>query len=312
VSASPSGGPDLVEHHAVHPTPLGAPDPTGSGRSPGSEAEVVLHVRRWAGGERRPVLLVHGLASNARLWDGVAAVLSGAGHPVAAVDLRGHGRSAKPDEGYDVATVAGDLRSLLDVLAWDRPVVAGQSWGGNVALELAAAWPGAVGALAGVDGGTIELHRRFPTWEACAAALRPPPLAGIPRATIERMLREMHPDWPDSGIEGQLACFEVRADGTVAPWLTLERHLLALRGLWGHRPGERYADVAVPTLLLGADPGPAAADSHEEKTAGIDAAAAVLSDARVEWMRGDHDLHAQHPVAVAELLVELGARAEAA
>jgi len=46
-----------------------------------------------------PFVLVHGLASNARLWDGVARRLAGAGHSSAAVDLRGHGRSDKPDTG---------------------------------------------------------------------------------------------------------------------------------------------------------------------------------------------------------------------
>ena len=44
-------------------------------------------------GEPVPFLLVHGLASNARMWDGVAQRLADAGHPVATVDLRGHGRS---------------------------------------------------------------------------------------------------------------------------------------------------------------------------------------------------------------------------
>jgi len=281
--------PDGVEHVAV----------------PG----VGLHVRRWRGGGRRPVLLVHGLASNARLWDGVAAALADAGHPVAAVDLRGHGRSAKPDGGYDVATVAGDLRSLLDPLAWDRPLVAGQSWGGNVALELAARWPEAIGALGCVDGGTIELHRRFPDWDACAAALRPPRLAGTPRARIERMLRDAHPDWPESGIQGQLACFEVREDGTVAPWLTLERHLLVLRGLWEHRPAEHYRSVSVPTLLLGAEPAGEPSAWHEQKVVELDGAAAAMPSARVEWMRGDHDLHAQHPGPVAALLAGLAADA---
>ena len=66
----------------------------------------------------------------------------------------------------------------------------------------------------------------------------------------------------------------------------------------------------MPPLLLGADPGPDAGGWHEEKTAGIEEAAAALPDATVEWMRGDHDLHAQHPVAVAQLLTELAACVE--
>ena len=64
-------------------------------------------------GTQVPFLLVHGLASNARMWDGVAAVLAAAGHPVVAVDQRGHGRSSKPDEGYDFVTVVADLVALI-------------------------------------------------------------------------------------------------------------------------------------------------------------------------------------------------------
>ena len=66
-----------------------------------------MSVREWrpnkAIAERRPFLLVHGLSSNARTWDGVAAELSAAGHPVVAIDQRGHGRSEKPpiSAGYD-------------------------------------------------------------------------------------------------------------------------------------------------------------------------------------------------------------------
>ena len=58
---------------------------------------------------RSPFVLVHGLASNARMWDGVACELSDRGHLAVTVDLRGHGRSAKPDGPYDMATVADDV-----------------------------------------------------------------------------------------------------------------------------------------------------------------------------------------------------------
>ena len=251
---------------------------------------VELHVRRWSG-DGVPYVLVHGLASNARLWDGVADELAVAGHPVVAVDLRGHGRSSKPDDGYDIASVADDLRALVGELGLDRPAVAGQSWGGNVVVELAARHPDVTRAIAGIDGGAIELSERFHHWEACARALRPPTFAGMPAEDFEHLLREAHPDWPDAGIRGTLGNVDVRADGTVAPWLTIERHLAVLRGLWEHRPIEVLRTISVPVLLVGAEPG-----------ADLRRAEAVGPHVRVERMTGDHDLHAQHPVQVAALL----------
>ena len=62
-------------------------------------------VRRAATDDAVPFVLVHGLSSNARLWDGVGERLRERGHSSAALDQRGHGHSDKPESGYDFATV---------------------------------------------------------------------------------------------------------------------------------------------------------------------------------------------------------------
>jgi pimeloyl-ACP methyl ester carboxylesterase len=260
---------------------------------------VSLRVRRFEG-DRPPFLLVHGLASNKYLWDGVAAALAAQGHAVTAVDLRGHGRSSKPDSGYDPATVANDLRDLIAALGDERPVVAGQSWGGNLVLELAHRDPGLVRGIVCIDGGWIELSDRFTAWGDCCAALTPPDLIGVPADEMARMIGAAHPSWPPLGIAGALANFETRPDGTVAPWLTLDRHLRALHGLWDHHPSRLYPGVAVPVLLVPADDGsPWSASKRDE----VARAERSLVRARTVWFTADHDVHAQHPDAVAELLV---------
>ena len=269
---------------------------------------VALMVRSWEGRAATPpagpFLLVHGLASNLHLWDGVAEALAGGGHPVAAVDLRGHGASAKPDDGYDFTTLTGDLAAVLDALDFGSPpVVAGQSMGANLALELAWRFPHRVGGVACVDGGWIELQGRFPDWETCAAALAPPATAGRPLSEIEAQLRRSHPDWPEAGIAGALACFQRRPDGTVAPWLTAERHVALLWAMWEHRPSTRYPEIEVPVLLVPAGRASPAGERPER----VEAAAAALARAEVHWMAGDHDLHAQHPRALAALLSAFGA-----
>jgi pimeloyl-ACP methyl ester carboxylesterase len=273
---------------------------------------VRLHTRRFGPVPRAgsPVfLLVHGLASNARLWDGVGARLAADGHTAVAVDLRGHGESDRPDSGYGVATVADDLARLCEAAGLASPVVAGQSWGGNVVLELAARHPGVPRALALVDGGWIHLSDVFADFDACWAVLAPPVLTELAAATLRGRLRAMHPDWPDTGIDGALGNFEVRPDGTVRARLTRDRHRAVLHGLWEHRPREVYPKVDVPVLLMPAH-GPEPAGTEDARTARnralVREAEAALPRASVRWYPGaHHDLHAQHPVRVARDLESL-------
>ena len=267
---------------------------------------VELHVMRWTPPDAvrttgTPWVLTHGLASNARLWDGVARRLAARGHLVVTVDQRGHGLSSKPDDGYDVPNCADDLGLLIDHLGLDRPAVAGQSWGGNVVLELGYRHGDRVDQIVCVDGGFIDLQARFPVWEDCREMLAPPRLAGTPLDTMRGWLATSAGDWPEEGRAGTLANFEVRDDGTVAPWLTLERHLQVLRGLWEHTPSTRYPHITTPTLLIPADTGDVSWTHSKEEA--VDDAVAALPRGRACWFRpAHHDVHAQQPDAVAELL----------
>ena len=268
-------------------------------------AGVDLAVNIWAPDDPptgATFLLVHGLASNARLWDGVALRLTARGHAAIAVDLRGHGQSSKPDGPYDVPTVADDVAALISALGLDRPIVAGQSWGGNVVLELAARHGDLVRGIVCVDGGWLEPGSAFPSWEACREALAPPRLAGRPGAELEGYIRRAHPDWPESGIAGTLANMEWRPDGTIAPWLTYDRHIAVLRGMWEHRPTALYPDIRVPVLLA-----PAISERSREpdKRASVERAAHELANARVHWFTGDHDIHAQHPAELADVMIDM-------
>ena len=281
---------------------------------------VSLHALVWEGGDgsppERPFLLVHGLSSNCRTWEGVAERLSGAGHPVVAVDLRGHGQSDKPDDGYDFVTMTRDLRAVIAASGFAaEAVVVGQSMGGNIVLELGyrsstavaglqgpnavagLQGPNAVAGVVGIDGGVIELSERWPRWEDCESALAPPRFAGTPAADVERWLRRAHADWSDAGIAGTLANLEVLADGTVRPWLTYDRHIRLLRALWEHRPSEVVGSLDVPVMLVHAEQG---ANGHAPPHASV-----TGERVRVERLVGDHDLHVQQPDRVADLLLDL-------
>jgi len=267
-----------------------------------------LHCLEWEGGEGadggRPVpfLLVHGLASNARTWEAVAGLLAAQGHPVAAVDQRGHGLSDAPDGGYDFDTLCDDLEGVLDALGYERAVVVGQSTGGNIAVELARRAGHRLAGVGGVDGGALELQERWPRWEDCAATLAPPRLAGTPVADMAARFRLAHRDWDDWAIEATLANFEVLDDATVRPRLSLEHHMLILRSLWEHRPSVILPELTTPMVLILADSGDA---WSTEKKAAADRAAILLDRGRVHWVKpADHDIHVQQPARVAALLLE--------
>jgi len=273
-------------------------------------SEVTLRVLRWDG--RPPgFVLVHGLASNALLWVGVASALSGAGAPagadsggtgpaVIAIDLRGHGESTVPSSGYDTATAAADVATVIESLGLNRPVVVGQSWGGNVVVELAATEPSLIGAIALVDGGWISLRDTFDTWAAVLQKLTPPDQGDRRWSDISAKIRAAHPDWAHWAIEATMANLRERQDGSVRARLARHHHLSILRSMWDHSINERYAAVRVPALLI-----PAGQRSGPQLAA-VNRAAAELSGSDVRWYEdADHDVHAQHPRQLATDLLAL-------
>ncbi len=284
---------------------VGAPH---SMRVPVTEA-VGLNVLAWPAADPAagapPFVLLHGLASTARSWDPVAGRLVAAGHDVFAVDLRGHGLSDKPDDGYDMETLAGDLVGLLDRLGLDRPVLAGHSLGAFVIVDALARYPRLASAVTGtvlVEGGLVDAKVQFASLDACLSEVSLPPVAGSPAPRMLGYLHHRYPDWSDERIAGLMAGLEIRADGTVDWWLSGPRLEALARALWRQDSAALWPKVAAPTLVVVADTGDEA--WTEQKRAAAAAAGLALPRARVRWLEGDHDIHAHRPREVADLILE--------
>ena len=255
-----------------------------------------LAVRR-RDGDRRPVLLVHGLASNVLLWRHVAETMAAQGHSVAAVDLRGHGRSESPSSGYATAQAASDVSALCIALGWQqsRPLIVGQSWGANVAMHSAAQselW----GGVMCVDGGWIHLRPRFATFDDCWAALKPPSFG---HATPDEALARIQffvRGWPSHSVDAIMGNLEV-VDGRVRNRLSLEHHRSIVHSLWSDDPAANYSRVTVPVSLIVA--GKTASDD-------VNRALEHLPVATASWFpNAHHDIHLQQPEVVAEQLFAL-------
>ena len=267
------------------------------------EARAAVHAESLTedGHDARPFLLVHGLSSNARLWDGVGRVLAAAGHRSVAVDLRAHGRS-DPSDALAFPTLVDDLARVIDATGLDRPIAVGQSWGGNVVLELGASRPDVVRGVVGVDGGLIDLAARFPDVASCWEALAPPTLEHLRWEDLTAGMGQRLGGWPEGAVEAQLGNLLRTPDGGVRAILTRERHRSIVEQLYAHRPLERLAALEVPMLLL-AVTGGARSMIADERIAAARAAAGDRFRA-VRLPGRDHDVHLQEPATVTALLLD--------
>jgi pimeloyl-ACP methyl ester carboxylesterase len=276
---------------------------------------VALSVRDHPGGD--PVLLaIHGLASNARWWDLVAARLAPR-HRVIAVDLPGHGRSERPDSGYDFETVSRDLEGLLASLHHPEPVVVvGHSWGAYVALSFAASHPDLTLGVVCVDGGAGDLKAHFgSSWERAEKTMRPPALTRITRAKLRSwMASSPLSDGSDPDTTAEIFGGNFEDDGTgtgtLRPRLTLEHHMEIAHHLFDVSGFELMAQVRCPMLFI-----PAGHPDHKKSPKVRSVArggGAARGGGRFVWINGVHDLPVQRPVevaaAIAGFVEELGAQ----
>lgn len=91
------------------------------------------------GDGQRPLVLVHGLLMNRRMFERLGPEMAEVGHRVIAIDLLGHGRSDRPPEmaHYSMTFFARQVEALLDHLGIEEAVIGGTSLGANVTLETA-------------------------------------------------------------------------------------------------------------------------------------------------------------------------------
>jgi pimeloyl-ACP methyl ester carboxylesterase len=147
-----------------------------------------LHVDDGGAGSL-PVVFVHAFAGSASHWDAQLAHLRKHRRAIA-FDLRGHGKSAPPEDGdYAIGSLASDIAAVVDDLGLHRFALVGHSIGGAAAIAYAGAHPDRVAGLvlAGAPGrvpheqaqkiiGAIEAHfdnAMKPYWDKLLSGAKP-------------------------------------------------------------------------------------------------------------------------------------------
>ena len=122
-------------------------------------------------GEGPAVLLLHGFPDTGRLWRHQAPALAEAGFQVIVPDLRGYGRSDKPEavSAYSIPVLAGDVMAVLANLGIARAHVVGHDWGAALAWAMASLAPDSVDHLVALSVGSpatffSTLEQRQKSW----------------------------------------------------------------------------------------------------------------------------------------------------
>lgn len=227
---------------------------------------------------------------------------------VIALDQRAHGASAVPKAGYTAAELAADAAFVMESMGLERAVVAGHSWGGTIALQLAADRPDLVGGLAALDS-PIHSFARGMTWEQAQGMLQPPlPLYRTREEAIEphkRFLRHVWaPDLDDAYGHGLVQTDE----GWRLP-LTAPIRLQILEAMYFADYDALWAQVRVP-VYLGLARGSGTGAFYDAKVEGARKLADLVSDLEVEWFATGHDIPLEDPAGIAAGLERLAARTD--
>lgn len=195
-----------------------------------------------------PILLLHGTSASLHTWDGWTAILA-QDRRVIRVDLPGFGLTGPPPDGdYRIERYVGFVTALLDTLHVDRSAIAGNSFGGWVAWEMALAHPDRVAAIVLVDAAgyplkseSVPIGFRLAQVPVLNRLLQ----VTLPRSVIESSLRNTYGD--PSRVTPELVDryyeLTLRAGNREA----LARRFAA--GRHATDPG-RIRQLALPTLIL--------------------------------------------------------------
>jgi len=276
---------------------------------------IPLHFLEWRAdepGHAAPILLLHGLSSNAHYWDRLAQHLGD--RRLIALDQRGHGLTGRPPRrppvpaGFAMDELIEDAALVIEALDLGRPVLAGHSWGATVALELAARRPGLISALAFIDGPIQSASNLF-SWEEAEGFMQPP----LPHYTgfaeaLDDSRRDFDGAWGDD-LEPFVMSRVMQEGSALVLTLTSDVRLELLRGLYDSQVDQLWTELASPAIALLARAGPRQMTDWREK--GVRELARRAPGVRVTWFDTPHDIPIFAPEAVATEIKNLAATAPA-
>lgn len=125
---------------------------------------IKTHYLEWGQG-KRTIILLHSLTDTAEIWKDFAPLLS-KNYRIITPDRRGVGKTEKSPSGYEIENLAKDVKGLIDSLKLEKVNLVGHSFGGNIAVTVAANSPDKINSLVLIEGGFWE-KRKSPIISEC-------------------------------------------------------------------------------------------------------------------------------------------------
>lgn len=283
-----------------------APAPTSHRLAIG---QLSIHYLQWRSADPNPaalpIIALHGLASTAHWYERLAARLS-RHYQIFAPDQRGHGQTTQAPAGYDWPTLAADIAGFIAALGLAKVALLGHSWGGNVAINVAARFPQQIAKLVLIDGGFLDGHL-LPdaTWELFRARYAPRNVSGTRAEFLDRQRSQLADCW-DTDLE-RIVQTMVYADanGQMRDILQPAHHAQVLAAMWDEPPSVTLPQILCPTLIIPAGPRPerAGAEFARTKERMVNAAAAAIPHNQVHWIPETiHDIGYHKPDTLAQTI----------
>jgi pimeloyl-ACP methyl ester carboxylesterase len=137
------------------------------------------------GTDKEPMVFVHGFSCDSHDWSWQLPHF-GSSHRVIATDLRGHGRSSAPADGYEVSSLAADVATLLDQLDTGPVIAVGHSLGGAIVASLGVERPDLVKCVVAVDPGHLLPDEAAPGLAAARTAYETEPPGEVAQRAFDQ------------------------------------------------------------------------------------------------------------------------------
>lgn len=194
-------------------------------------------------GEGEPLLLLHGLGSSTLDWEMQVPALVQQ-YQVWTVDVRGHGKSEKPEGAYSIRLFAEDILAFLREMKLDKVDAIGLSMGGMIAFEIASFQPEVLKSMVIINSGPEV--KAFNSKERRAIWMRKilTPLFSM-KALAKVLSKRLFPEEHQQELRDRLYERWVQNDKK-----TYRKSFKALLN-WG--VAEHLSKMQIPTIFLASD-----------------------------------------------------------